>query len=200
MPSLSAYKFQQRVNSLIYLRAISVEPRIRPITEHQKQIYLHSYLTGLVAAWDAYLKAVIKEYLSLTSNPLDVRYSAIYSLLNTYATTALGKFNTPNSENSRKILINATGYDPIGDWIWTAKGLTAIQTREYLNEILKVRHSFAHGFTMPAYLWTQSSTGKVRLTATAVDKVCLFLSFLVTQTDQGLQQTMITVHTINPSW
>lgn len=185
---------------LVHLRNAVNDVRIRPVGEQQKQVFLHSYLTGVVAAWDAYIKAVIKEYLGKITDPTDVRYSALYDLLNAFALASLEKLNTPNFENTRNVLISTTGYDPFADCVWTVRGLSGLATRERLNEILKVRHSFAHGFPMPSYTWNRSSSGQIRLTVIAVDDCRALLSFLVKKYDRGLGNTMQRIHGIDPRW
>lgn len=200
MPSNSAIKFNRRLNELLHLREIAIDVRIKPIQHQQKQVFLHSYLTGIVAAWDTYIKSIIKEYLSLITQPSDLRYNAIFSLLSKYALTSVDKLNTPNFENTRNILISTTGYDPINDSIWAIRNFNAIDTRERLNEILKVRHSFAHGFSMPSYSWNRSSSGQVRLTTIAVDDCKALLAFLVKQYDKGLRNNLRLVHGIDPGW
>ncbi|MEC5145792.1 HEPN domain-containing protein [Chitinophaga sp. 212800010-3] len=200
MPSNSAIKFHDRIGDLRHLRSLAIDSRIQPIQEKQKQVYLHSYLTGIVAAWDTYVKAITKEYLALISLPTDVRYMAVYNLLVGYTSTSIEKLNTPNADNVRNFLISTTGYDPISDWIWKARSLNGHQTRERLNEILKVRHSFAHGFSMPSYTWNQSKAGKTRLTTKAVDDATTLLSFLVQACDKGLKITLSTTHGIRVTW
>jgi len=200
MPSNSAIKFANRISELLYLRASSSDLRLRPIREVQKQIYLHSYLAGIVAAWDSYIKSIVKEHFTLVSNPLDVRYHSIYSLLKDYADQSIKKLNTPNADNARNFLISSVGYDPLGDWIWTTRAYTAQATRERLNEIFHVRHSFAHGFTMPSYSWNTSSTGKTRLTLVSVDDSRELLKYLVQSTDIGISRNLQNVHSIMTGW
>lgn len=200
MPSIAAIQFTSRQTDLAFLRSIAIDSRLKPIADTQKQIFLHSYLTGVVASWDAYIKAVIKEYLGLITQPTDIRYHSIYTLLHKYASTSIEKLNTPNFDNTRNILISTTGYDPIGDCVWTPRGFSAIATRDRLNEILKVRHSYAHGFMMPSYSWNRTPTGHVRLTTTAVDDCKSLITFLVKQYDKGLNNIMISNHSITSGW
>lgn len=64
--------------------------------------------------------------------------------------------------------------------------MNGTQSREFLNEILKVRHSFAHGFEIPAYQWTTTPLGKHQLNDAALHRIERFLLHLVTATDKGL--------------
>ncbi len=98
-----------------------------------------------------------------------------------------GFFNTPNFENARNLIIHCTGFDPYNWWSWPTRGLPVIWVTERLGQILKVRHAFAHGFDVPPYPWTQSTTGSVRLTSNAVDDVEALLRNLVRRTDQGMR-------------
>ncbi len=72
--------------------------------------------------------------------------------------------------------------------------------RTQLNEILKVRHSFAHGFSIPAYSWTQTSKGKIRLTAQAVDDVGAFFKHLVRVSDQDMKNHIEMTYSVTVFW
>lgn len=186
MPSVAISGFRKSVVSADSLRATASDSRLRPIKTSTKNDFLHAALAAYVAAWDSYLNTVVKEFIDKTSSPLDVEYSGIHARYADFANRSLEKFNTPNSNNSRVLLIQCTGYDPIGDWIWQRANMNGLQVRDFLDQILKVRHSFAHGFPIPSYDWTVTPTGKRQLSASSIDKVRSFLTHLVSVTDKGL--------------
>ncbi|NES24107.1 MAG: hypothetical protein F6K41_35655 [Symploca sp. SIO3E6] len=153
MPSPAAVKYGLASKKAQILRQTATDIRLRPVSRNQAQVYYHSALAAFVAAWDAYINDLVRNFFDATSNPLDTKFHAVHTIARGKAEQALNKFNTPNWENTRNLLAECTGYDPIGDWIWRARHMNGVAVRQRLNEILKVRHSFAHGFSIPAYSW-----------------------------------------------
>lgn len=200
MPSLSAIKYQSAVIKARILRDTATNPCLRPITVDQTQVYYHASLAAFVAAWETYIENLVREFFQATADPLNTKFHVIHSIARDTADRALERFNTPNADNTRNLLIQASGYDPIGDWVWSARRMNGVATRCRLNEILKVRHSFAHGFPIPAFTWNQTSTGRVRLTAKSIDDVQAFFKFLVTTTDSGMKRHIEINYSITLSW
>ena len=200
MPSPAALRYKSLSNTARILRETATDSRLHPISRSQTQVYYHSALAAFVAAWDAYINELVRNFFTTTANPLDPKFYAVHSIARDTAERALERFNTPNSENTRNLLIQNTGYDPIGDWVWSARSMSGLAVRQRLNDILRVRHSFAHGFAIPAYSWTQTPTGKVRLTARAIDDVDGFFGHLVAVTDLGMKQHIQTIYGIVVPW
>jgi hypothetical protein len=200
VPSPAALKYKNLSNTGRTLRETATDSRLHPISRSQTQVYYHSALAAFVAAWDAYINELVRNFFTATANPLDPKFHAVHAIARDTAERALDRFNTPNSENTRKLLIENTGYDPIADWLWSARSMSGLAVRQRLNEILRVRHSFAHGFAIPAYSWTQTPTGKVRLTAKAIDDVDSFFRHLVAVTDLGMKQHIQTIYGIVVPW
>ena len=186
MPSPSAAKFLVAVDRATVLYRAAGDSRLRPQATTDKEALCHAALTALVAAWNAYVGNVIADYFAATANPTDARFNLAHTLAKSHADKLVEKFNTPNWENSRNLIAHCTGYDPINDWVWASGGLTGFEVRTRLKEILKLRHSFAHGFQIPTYGWIQFSGGRVVLTKAAVGKTTNFIRYLVLQTDRGL--------------
>lgn len=200
MPSPAAIKYQTASEQARILRSTATDPRLRPISRSQTQVYYHSALAAFVAAWDAYINELVRNFFDATANPLDYKFHAVHSVAKGNAERELKRFNTPNAENTRNLLVQYTGYDPIGDWVWPARSMNGVQVREKLNEIMKVRHSFAHGFSIPAFSWTQTPTGRVRLTAQAIKDVDAFCQNLVAVTDRGMKQHIQTTYGKSIPW
>ncbi len=132
-----------------------------------------------------------------------MKYSSVHNIARENSEKLLTRFNTPNASNSRNLLLQCTGYDPINDWLWHRRHtlyLNAQQTRERLNEILNVRHRFAHGFPMPAYSWTQDHRGNLRLTKTSIRDVEFFFNNLVRITDRGVKDHIHLTYAISAIW
>lgn len=196
MPSPAATKYMTLVASARVLQ----RPLPSGASMVQKQTHLHAALAAHVAAWDAYINELVRCFFIEVSDPLEIKYSRLHSLAHKSAEKALEKFNTPNWQNTRTLLVTTTGYDPIGDWTWTFRRMSGPMVRERLDEILKVRHSFAHGFPMPTYSWTQSARGTVRLTRSALSDTDAFFGNLVAKTDNGMRSHIISSYSVLLGW
>ncbi len=173
--------------------------RLRPLERQRARTFLHAGLATYVAGWDSYLKALVENFFVVSAQPLNAAFAAHHSLLESLKDEQKARF-TPNAENSRKYLFSLTGYDPIGDWVWPQRSMGAVLVRERLNEILRVRHSFAHGHGMPAYGWNTASSGEARLTTSILSDTAWFFGNLVLRTDKGLSRHLLQAYGIDAGW
>ena len=174
------------------LRKTAIDRRLRPMSLDEIRIYYHAGLTAYVAAWNAYIKNLVFDFYDVIVDPSDLKFLAIHTIARKRAEDALKRFNTPNSENTRNILVWYTGYDPIKTLIWTQ--------REKLDNILEVRHSFAHGFDMPSNTWTQSLSRGGNLTSKAIQEVKTFFKNLVDVTDNGMKTHIESTYGLTNIW
>lgn len=196
-PALNKYKIAiKKVDLLRQIAALKGNGH----TDDEKQIIYHAALSINVASWDSFINDIVKDYYQTIANPLDLHFNAIHGKLNQLAITALTKFNTPNWENTRSLFISYTGYDPYADWVWPAKNMSAIHVQERLNQILKVRHSFAHGFNMPAYNWNQAPSGKARLTSAIIIETKSFFDNIALKTEVGLKNHIANTYSVANFW
>lgn len=179
MLSPAASTYTTSASRIQTLRKAATDRRLRPMLLDEIRIYYHAGLTAYVAAWNAYIKNLVRDFYNVIVDPSDPKFRAIYTIAWKRAENALTRFNTPNAENTRNILVWYTGYDPINTLLW-------IQ-REKLDDIVEVRHSFAHGFDMPSNTWTQSLSKRGHLTSKAIQDTEVFFKNLVKVTDNGMK-------------
>jgi hypothetical protein len=187
MSSVSANRFRVAMRSSKDLRQFARDRRLKPLQTDQVQSLYHAALASAVAAWNAYLKEIIREFFGSIATPLVPTSLTLHSIASSAADQIISRLNTPNWENSRNALVQGTGYDPYTDWQWPRRKMGVHQVQAYLNQILQVRHSFAHGFDLPSYTWTLSPSGRTRLTSRAVEDVEALMCHLVKATDKGLE-------------
>ena len=196
MPSPALSTYTTSVNRIQTLRRTATDKRLRPMLQDDEiQVYYHAALTAYVAAWNVYIKNLVRDFYDVIPNS-----SPVYAIARQAAERATERFNTPNWENTQKLLEHCTGHDPINDWIWSRHRMNGFQVRERLNEILRVRHSFAHGFNMPDYDWTRSPGGKIRLTNKVIQETEAFFKNLVKVTDNGMKAYIESTYGLTNIW
>jgi hypothetical protein len=200
MPSPAAGVFGSSLLRGRTFLALSRDARLRPQARQDARLFLHAALAVYVAAWEGYVERLISNFFHESIDPSDARFVSLHQLLAALASKAADRFHTPNWENSRSLLAEYTAYDPINDWIWPQKSMPGHQVRERLNEILRVRHSFAHGFSMPSFAWNTSASGEVRLTAQTVREIEAFFVNLVDRTDDGMKRHLLTLYNSSLTW
>lgn len=166
----------------------------------QRQAFYHAALAAHVATWNAFVRAVLVEYYGAFQTIGDQRLSQFAVITRGLLDKELKKFNTPNFENSRDLIVVTTGYDPFNVWCWPRRGLTPNQLNSYLNQVLKVRHAFAHGASMPAYDWTTKPNGTTRLTKASVDQVAGLIQHLCKVTDKELSEFFARTYATQVPW
>ena len=196
MPSPALSTNTTSVNRIQTLRRTATDKRLRPMLHNDEvQVYYHAALTAYVAAWNVYIKNLVRDFYDVIPNS-----SPVYVIARQAAERALERFNTPNWENTQQCLKDCTEYDPINDWIWSRRKMNGFQVRARLNEILRVRHSFAHGFDMPSYDWTRSPSGRVRLTSKAIQVTETFFKNLARVTDNGMKEHIESTYGLPNIW
>jgi len=200
VPSPAATAFDVARGRARTVAALSQDPRVRPLTRENSRLLLHIALAIYVAGWESYIERLIANFFSEVFDPHLSKFVALHRVTSQLASSAAEKFHTPNWENARDLLLQFSGYDPINDWIWPQRSMGGPQVRERLNQILKVRHSFAHGFPMPPFDWNTSAMGDARLTVSAVRDTEAFFSNLIVQTDRGLGRHIQASYNPNLNW
>ncbi|MFY1625520.1 HEPN domain-containing protein [Micromonospora sp. WMMD735] len=197
MPSPARTKFIDAISSA---ELLCLKGRATLFSRKQRQVQYHASLAASVAAWEAYIESVVRGFFDEISDPLQPRFIALHQITASRAEVDLKRFNTPNAKNSRELLYNWTGFDPINDWNWPARKLGGPATRDRLDEILQVRHSFAHGYPMRRYSWNCDAKGIPNLTAPAVSMAIALFTHLVKVTDQGICKHIKNTYSGSIAW
>jgi hypothetical protein len=196
MPSRALIEYGSQRSKADYLIAHAGTLKQRSQV-NEKAILLHAALAAHVAAWDSYVKRLMKEKYSAIFHTNSVDYMALHEISKKRTEKAIEKLNTPNAENCRNFMMECSGFDPWPSWVNVRFGsamLTAnLMVSARLNEIFKVRHSFAHGFTMPNFLWNTNAAGAAHLDCGCLRSVSGFFNQLVAKTDDGFSNH-VSVH------
>ncbi|MGV9700770.1 HEPN domain-containing protein [Streptomyces sp. NPDC003483] len=202
MPSVARTNFRRAVDRAILLRkACCQQRRGRRLSDDVRQVHYHSHLAACVAAWEAYVESIVLEFLDRSSRPLDPAFSELRNLLRECTVNANKKFNTPNWDNSRNHVIRHTGFDPITSWSTAQSGSSSISAKTFLNDILLVRHSFAHGFPLPSTVpWLTVDGSQRLLSVKNLKEVESFLKSLTAATDAGLSARLASVFAVQVKW
>lgn len=200
MSSPAASTYTTSVSRIQTLRKAATDKRLRPMAHDEIQVYYHAALAAYVAAWNAYISNLVRDFYDVIADPLNLKFDAIHTLAKDAASNALRRFNTPNWENARNLLLQYTGYDPLNDWGRSQTNMNLEQVRQRLTEILTVRHSFAHGSDMRAYTWTESPSGKIRLTSKTIQEIEIFFRNFVKVTDNGMKAHIEVTYELTSIW
>lgn len=95
-----------------------------------------------LSAWEAYVEELVKESVG-SFRPLNPA-NTLWQSINADARSQIGRFNTPNVENVRRLIADTIGLQDVTvDWHW--HNTTVQQARNRLTEAITHRHQIAHG-------------------------------------------------------
>lgn len=202
MPSLAQTNFRRAIDRAVLLRKSCCQQRRgKRLSDDVRQVHYHSHLAACVAAWEAYIESIALEFIDRAARPLDPAFSEFRTLLRDCAVNANKKFNTPNWDNCRNHLVKYTGFDPIASWSTARRGTSSISAKNFLNDVLLVRHSFAHGFPLPSTVsWLTVDGSKRLLSVRNLKEVESFLKSLTVATDAGLSARLSSVFSVQVNW
>ena len=139
-----------------------------------------------VSAWEAYLESLVREGVTLLRPAAPLL--GVWPPWSASIGGSLGRFNTPNAENTKRLFLDSFGLqDIITSWRW--QRCSPIHSRAILNEALQIRHQIAHGVNP-----------RPTVHNTYAHWLPGFLRRLGRCTDAALQQHFINEFGINPHW
>jgi hypothetical protein len=95
-----------------------------------------------VSAWEAFIEELVRESLEAT-RPVGPSMGT-WPALNASARGAIGRFNTPNTDQVRTLFSDAIGLQDVqSSWSWSR--CSPAQARARLQQVMDLRHAVAHG-------------------------------------------------------
>jgi len=200
VPSRASANFRLARARCERLLSVSTDRRLRPVSYADAEPALHAALATLVSGWEAYVESIVMEVVDAIAVGAAVEVGTLALLIKSEVSRAVDKFNTPNSENCRDFILRFTGLDIFPVMTCSRLSMPAHMARARLNEILKVRHAFAHGFAIPAFAWTTRYGTTNRLTKRAVREAQVLINEFVSNVDANLSNHVRAVFTNRILW
>ena len=164
---------------------------------HQQDAIHRAGVVLTVAAWQAYIEKVIGEGFSRLDDKVTAPLNGVdpppwavggIRLRGAMIKKRIADFNTPNSENVRRLFVEAFDFNPWPYWTWhvARRDWNSAMVRDRTNEWLRIRHSIAHGFELPDDLdWIQGDNGSPRLTLNLLKECRKHFHYLASMTDDA---------------
>lgn len=197
---MSSIALRRAISQIESARALVCAEIMQSQNFSRRQTFYHAALAAFVASWDNFIKCLLVEYFSAMQTIGDARLHQFSVIAAGMLKNELKKFNTPNFDKSREIINVTTGFDPFNVWGWPQKQKTPNEINAYLNEVLKVRHAFAHGSSIPGYTWTKKRDGSTRLTRAGVDNSAALFEHLSRTTDKELGAFFSQTYNTHTPW
>ena len=80
MSSPAALKYITATDRIQTLRKAATDKRLRPMSQDEIQVYYHASLAAYVAAWDAYINDLVREFYDVIADSSNSRFNAIYTI------------------------------------------------------------------------------------------------------------------------
>ncbi len=199
MPSMAKSKFDANsVGSKVLRHCVSATSPVCSDPNLVRQICLGASVAHAVGCWEGYIEAVLREFVAKVRVQSNRKIWTLISQFEAIVDRMAGGLNTPSWDNVRSLLVDIAGLDPYSAWVWPTLFSNPTDTKLFFEGILKVRHSFAHGFPIPHDVSGLTTPGS--LDETYVDNAISCIEFFVSTTDQLLEHELKHRHSCMPGW
>lgn len=159
---------------------------------------LSASIAQAVGCWEGYLEAVLREFVSKTRVQAHRKAWTLIVQFESVVDKMVSELNTPNWDKCRELVLSVTGMDAYPSWIWTPRFTNQTDTKAFFDGILTVRHSFAHGFPIPANIPGLAVPGVLDPAYVADAVACIH--FFVDTTDRLLEHELTHRHGCASGW
>lgn len=162
------------------------------------QTCMKAAIANSVGCWEGYVEAVLKEFVAKTRINANRRGWALITQFEVMVDKVTSELNTPSWEKVRELLISITGIDPYTSWIFRPTFSNQQDSKEFFDGVMKVRHAFAHGFSVPVDIKALVTKGKID--TSYVTQAFDFIEFIASETDSLLEHELMTKHSCHTGW
>lgn len=155
-------------------------------------------IAAAVGCWEGYIESVLREFVSKTRVQAHRKAWGLIVQFETIVDKMASDLNTPNWERARELIITVTGMDPYASWVWRPNCTNQVDTKEFFDGVMRVRHSFAHGFAIPSDVPGLGSPGI--LDPGYVNDAIKCIEFFATATDSLLEHELTHRHSCQTGW
>ena len=199
MSSASLAKFQDSVVGAKVLASFcGANSAASANQDFTDQCVLRAAIAQAVGCWEGYIEGALPEFVYKTRVQAHRKAWTLIVQFESLVDKLTGDLNTPNWDKSRELILSVTGMDPYASWIWAPRFTNQTDTKAFFDGILKVRHSFAHGFSVPTGVPGLAGAGKLDVAYVTDAVVCL--GFFAKQTDDLLEHELTHRHGCSTGW
>lgn len=199
MPSNALGKFSSTITGskvlLTFNATVSAASADKLFVE---QTCMKAAIASAVGCWEGYLEGALREFVSRTRVLAHRRSWSLIAQFESIVDKLASELNTPNWDKARDLLITVTGMDPYASWVWSPRFSNPTDTKTFLDGILKVRHAFAHGFSVPVDIVGPLQPGL--LDSGYSQDVLDCIVFFATKTDELLEHELMHRHGCPTGW
>lgn len=211
MSSQSYEAFLKQLKSVDQLIEIHGKLQTGKGRRHQQDAIHRAGVVMVVAAWQAYIEKIIPEVLDAieagindqTAVPPAPHWAHLsFKLRRAAIETQIRRFNTPNADNTRKLLQDAIGFDPWPSWTWRhpRRNWDEKATRDRTDDWVRVRHTIAHGTDLPNFQFLQGNNGAPRLTLKLLKECLKHFKHVASKTDDALRGFLVKNYGMAAPW
>ena len=162
------------------------------------QTCMKASIAHAVGSWEGYIEAVLKEFVAKTRINANRRGWALIAQFEIVVDKMASELNTPSWEKVRDLIIWITGVDPYVSWVFPPTFTTQQDSKEFFEGVMKVRHAFAHGFSVPTDIRALATPGM--LDNAYVNLAFTFIDDMANKTDMLLEHELANRHACQTGW
>lgn len=124
------------------LESAYAQLRRDPAVQYGLEALSRAAVVMCVSAWEAFIEELVRE--AITALRPTGPAMGVWPALNASARGAIGRFNTPNTDQVRGLISDTLGLQDVQNY-WSWQNYNSGQARERLQRAMEYRHQIAHG-------------------------------------------------------